>query len=80
MEWFNMIFSGVSKYLLLGLSGISMLIGLYMKGRSDAKSKAQNEDIKRANNIRREGAQANARVDASIAAGELRKDDGFKRD
>lgn len=54
------------------------MAGLYFKGRSDAKTKAQLEDLTHANQIRKAGAGARAGVDAS--PGRLRDDDGWKRD
>jgi hypothetical protein len=53
-------------------------LGLYLKGRGDAKAKAQLEDITHANSIRKAG--ADARASADVAPGRLHDDDGFKRD
>ena len=57
---------------------IGAALGLYAKGRSDAKAKAKLEDITHANEIRRGGAAARASVDTSPER--LRQSDGWKRD
>ena len=57
---------------------IGTALGLYAKGRSDAKAKAKLEDITNANEIRRGGAAARASVDTSPER--LRQSDGWKRD
>lgn len=49
--------------------------GLYLKGRSDAKTKAKLEDITNANAIRKQGADARAGADTDRL-----RDDGWKRD
>lgn len=54
---------------------IGAALGLYAKGRSDAKAKAKLEDITNANEIRREGAAARNRA----ADSGLREDDGWER-
>ncbi len=55
-------------------------LGLYLKGRGDAKAKAKLEDLENANSIRKDGADARDRVAASVASGRLHDDDGHKRD
>lgn len=60
------------------VAAIAGAIGFYLKGRSDASSKAKLEDLTHANEIRRDGAAARASVDA--APDRLRQSDGFKRD
>jgi ABC-type sugar transport system substrate-binding protein len=59
-----------------GFAAAAAALGLYVKGRSDQKSKTELKDLRDANEIRRDGAAA--RADA--AAGRLRDSDGFKRD
>ena len=59
---------------------IGAALGLYAKGRSDAKAKAKLKDITDANRIRKDGADARARAAADIARGGLHSDDGWKRD
>ena len=50
-------------------------LGLYLKGRGDAKAKAKLEDVTHANEIRRDGAVARASADPSSM-----HNDGFRRD
>lgn len=59
---------------------IAGALGLYAKGRSDAKAKAELKDITHANTIRKDGADARDRVAADAAAGRLREHDGHRRD
>lgn len=54
--------------------------GLYLKGRADQKSKAEIGDLRDANEIRKQGADARADAGARNAAGGLRDDDGWRRD
>jgi hypothetical protein len=56
-------------------AAIAGALGLYLKGRGDAKAKAKLEDITHANEIRRDGASARASADPSRV-----HDDGFRRD
>ncbi len=53
-------------------------LGLYLKGRGDAKAKAQLEDVTNANDIRKAGADARASVD--VTPDRLRQSDGWRRD
>ena len=59
---------------------IGAALGLYAKGRSDAKAKAKLEDITHANQIRRDGAQARDRAAADVAAGRVLDKDKWQRD
>ena len=59
---------------------IGAALGLYAKGRSDAKAKAKLEDITHANTIRKDGADARDRAAADVARGGLHNDDGHKHD
>lgn len=52
--------------------------GLYLKGRGDARRKAETEDLRNANEIRRQG--ADARAGAAVGPDRLRGDDGWRRD
>lgn len=56
-------------------AAVAAIGAIYLKGRSDAKAKAQLEDVTNANEIRRKGADARASVDP----GKLRETDGFRR-
>jgi hypothetical protein len=60
-----------------GIAAILGALGIYAKGRSDAKQKAKLDDLETANNIRKQGADARASVDSSPDG--LRKPDGFER-
>ena len=66
------------QQLALAVAAAVAALGLYAKGRSDAKAKAKLEDITNANEIRRGGAAARASVDTSPER--LRQSDGWKRD
>lgn len=59
---------------------IGAALGLYAKGRSDAKAKAELKDQTNANRIRKDGADARDRFAADVARGGLHNDDGHKRD
>ena len=59
---------------------IGAALGLYAKGRSDAKAKAKLKDITDANQIRRDGAQARDRAAADVAAGRVLDKDKWQRD
>lgn len=50
-------------------------LGLYSKGRSDARTKAELKDVTNANAIRKAGADARAVADADGV-----RDDGWRRD
>lgn len=58
-----------------GLAALIGAAGLYLKGRSDAKTKAKLEDVTNANQIRRDGAAARAGADTDRL-----RDDGWRRD
>lgn len=60
------------------LAAIAGFAGIYLKGRSDAKTKAKLEDITNANEIRKAG--ADARAGAAVDPGRLRENDGWRRD
>jgi hypothetical protein len=59
------------------IAAIAGAFGFYLKGRSDAASKAKLKDLTHANEIRRDGAAARASVD--ISPDRLRDDDGWQR-
>lgn len=64
------------KPLAAGAALLLTWLGVYFKGRSDAKQKAELKDLRDANEIRRDGAAARARVDP----GKLHDNDGWRRD
>lgn len=73
------LFEPIWKELLAGLAGLAGLLGLYLKGRKDASTKAEIKDLRNATEIAWKA--STARRDAARAdAGELRRDDGFRRD
>ena len=57
------------------LAGIVAITAVYLKGRGDAKAKAEIEDVKHANDIRKAGADARD----SVSRDGLRND-GWRRD
>lgn len=57
-------------------AAVIAFLGIYLKGRSDAAAKVKLEDVSNANAIRKAGADARA----GASSGELRADDGFRRD
>lgn len=61
-------------------AAIAAALGLYAKGRSDAKAKAKQEDTDRALEIHKAGSDARNRVDADIAAGGVLAKDKWQRD
>lgn len=61
-------------------AAIGAVLGIYAKGRSDAKAKAKLEDVTNADTIRKAGADARDRVAADASAGKLRDTDGWRRD
>lgn len=54
---------------------LTIIVGAFLKGRSDASRAAKLQDIQNANDIRKAG--ADARADA--ASGRLRDSDGWRR-
>ena len=67
-------------YILAAVGAIAGALGIYAKGRSDAKAKAENADLKNANRILKDSADARDRAaGAKPVAGKL-PDDGFRRD
>lgn len=58
-----------------GIAALVGLAGVYLKGRGDAKARANLEDVTNANQIRKDGAAARAGADTSKL-----HDDGFRRD
>lgn len=63
------------KELAGALAGLVAIAAVYLKGRGDAKAKAEIEDVKHANDIRKAGADARD----SVSRDGLR-DDGWRRD
>lgn len=59
---------------------IGAALGLYAKGRSDQKAKAELKDIANANTIRKAGADARDRAAADVAAGRVLEKDKWQRD
>ncbi len=57
------------------LAGLVAIAAVYLKGRGDAKAKAEIEDVTNANDIRKAGADARD----SVSRDGLR-DDGWRRD
>lgn len=56
---------------------LALIVGAFLKGRSDQKAKTELKDLRDANDIRRDGAAA--RAGAAVSPDRLREDDGFKR-
>lgn len=57
------------------LAAFVAVVGVYLKGRSAERRKAQLEDVSNANQIRKDGADARQRArDGGLS------DDGFRRD
>lgn len=67
------------KELLAALAGLAGVLGIYLKGRKDASAKAEIRDLRNATEIARKASAARNNA-ARAAAGELRRDDGFRRD
>jgi len=63
------------KELAGALAGLVAIAAVYLKGRGDAKAKAEIEDVKHANDIRKAGADARD----SVSRDGLRND-GWRRD
>lgn len=61
-------------------AAIAGAMGLYLKGRGDAKAKQKLEDITRAEQIRKDGADARDRAAADVAAGGVHAKDKWQRD
>lgn len=61
-------------------AALGAVLGIYAKGRSDAKAKQKLEDVTNADIIRKAGADARDRVAADAASGKLRDTDGWRRD
>lgn len=61
-------------------AALGAVFGIYVKGRSDAKAKAELKDQTNANRIRKDGADARDRVAADVARGGLYDNDGHRRD
>ena len=54
---------------------LALIVGAFLKGKSDQKQKAKLDDVTTANQIRKAGADARAGADPSGL-----HDDGFRRD
>lgn len=61
-----------------GIVGLGVTAGAYFKGKSNQKQKTALEDLKGANEIRKDGAAARAGV--ATDPDSLRQSDGFRRD
>ncbi|MBN9444400.1 hypothetical protein [Bosea sp. (in: a-proteobacteria)] len=70
--------SALWPYLVAAVAALVALLTAYGKGRSDQKSKTETKDLRDANDIRKQG--ADARAGAAIAPERLRDDDGWRRD
>ncbi|MBN9459438.1 MAG: hypothetical protein J0I54_22655 [Bosea sp.] len=70
--------SALWPYLAAAGAALVAVLTAYGKGRSDQKSKTETKDLRDANDIRKQG--ADARAGAAIAPEQLRDDDGWRRD
>lgn len=76
MTFLASLLAPVWRWIAAAGAAIAAIGAAYLKGRSDQKAKAKLEDVTYANEIRKAGADARA----GAAAGELRADDGYRRD
>jgi hypothetical protein len=67
----------VWPYLVAAGAALLAVLTAYGKGRSDQKSRTETKDLRDANDIRKQG--ADARAGAAVDPGRLRDDDGWKR-
>lgn len=67
-------------YIAGAIAAIATLFGVYAKGRSDAKTKAENADLKNSNRILKDSAYARDRSAAVKPVSGKLPDDGFRRD
>lgn len=75
MTFLSMLWSRFAGWIAAASAVIVALIGLYAKGRSDQKAKAELKDLRNANEIRRDGAAARVGADPDRL-----HDDGWRRD
>lgn len=80
MTWLATFLAPIWRPLAAGAVALLGLASVYLKGRADSARKAELKDLRNANDIRKAGAEARDRAHADAAAGQLRDDDGFRRD
>lgn len=73
---FTTLWSRLAGYVVALGALLTILVGAWAKGRSDARAKAKLEDVTNANDIRKAGADARA----SVGSGKLHDNDGWRRD
>ncbi len=78
MSLFLSLLAPVWRWIAAAGAAVAAIGAIYLKGRQDAKAKAQLEDLSNANDIRRKG--ADARANADVSPDGLRKSDGWRRD
>lgn len=67
-------------YIIAAAGAIATALGIYAKGRSDAKTKAENADLKNSNRILKDAADARDRADAAKPVAGKLPNDGWRRD
>lgn len=74
------IIASLWPYILAGLGAIATAFGIYAKGRADAKAKAETADLRNANRILKESADARDRAAAVRPVDGGLPTDGWRRD
>jgi len=78
--WVSWLLSPIGRW--IGLAGVAIaaLFGAYMKGRTEASERLRRKQAEDSNRRLRDAIEADGRARERIARGELRNDDGHRRD
>jgi len=77
LEWF---LSPIGRWFSLAGVAIAAIFGAYVKGRVEASERLRRKQAEDSNRRLRDAIEADSRARERIARGELRNDDGHRRD